>query len=487
MTPVWRLASALLSLILFIDHSQACSATCADDQFITVKDGKFYKAGKPTYLVSMNYWGAMNLAASDSAGGNLTRFKTEVKQLAKHGVNNVRIMAASEAARLVQPFRMYPALQESPGVYNEEVFVGLDRSLVEFSKHDMRVVMTLNNFWHWSGGYAQYVSWATSDSQIPYPPSWDPNLNQPYGAYTFNLNIFKFSSYSARFYNDSTITATTQQWFRNHIYKVINRVNTITGVAYKDDPTIMTWELTNEPQEPPLNWIRVVDTAQYIKSLAPRQLVTVGFEGKNGEWWFKRVHSPDVIDYACGHLWVENWLYYTPLDPTILSLTIAERFAARFLQKLNEWSLDINKPVVLEEFGMARDNWKNVLKGAPFYSYLYRAEASTTHKDQFFKFVIGAVVDYFKKGGGWQGTGPWAYGGLWRPTDPRNKFNQSWAGDPPHEAPGWYDIYDTDYAMDIVQDQANEVSKYLKSLPSNVSSCTASFSQRLTSRAAGAR
>lgn len=33
------------------------------------------------------------------------------------------------------------------------------------------------------------------------------------------------------------------------------------------------------------------------------------------------------------------------------------------------------------------------------------AGAGTTHKDSYFKFVIGSVVEYFKKGGGWQGTG----------------------------------------------------------------------------------
>ncbi|KAI7960823.1 hypothetical protein MJO28_001312 [Puccinia striiformis f. sp. tritici] len=82
---------------------------------------------------------------------------------------------------------------------------------------------------------------------------------------------------------------------------------------------------------------------------------------------------------------------------------------------------------------MARDNWLNVKKGAPTKHYLYDASAATTHKDDFFEAVISQVVDYFQRGAGWQGTGPWAYGGIWRPTDLRNHFNGAWAGDPPHE------------------------------------------------------
>jgi mannan endo-1,4-beta-mannosidase len=36
-----------------------------------------------------------------------------------------------------------------------------------------------------------------------------------------------------------------------------------------------------------------------------------------------------------------------------------------------------------------------------------------------------------------------------------------WAGDPPHESPGWYDLYDTDKAMDIVHAQQKIIAKWI--------------------------
>lgn len=34
----------------------------------------------------------------------------------------------------------------------------------------------------------------------------------------------------------------------NAMQAVLTRVNTVTGVAYRDDPTILGWELMNEPR-----------------------------------------------------------------------------------------------------------------------------------------------------------------------------------------------------------------------------------------------
>jgi mannan endo-1,4-beta-mannosidase len=231
------------------------SPEIAADDFVSVNSFKLKDRQGTVYLTGLNYWSCMNLAADDHVGGNHSRFITELDQMQAHGVNHLRIMASSEGAPTHQPFRMYPALMEAPGAYNEAIFVGLDRCLNEMSKRGMRATMTLANEWQWSGGFAQYVSWATNNSQIPYPSSWNltaaPQRSEPgtgWGNYTVEGvdadSYGNFTAYANYFY---TIPK-CQEWYHAHISKVLNRVNTVNGRIYKEDATVMTWQLANEPQ-----------------------------------------------------------------------------------------------------------------------------------------------------------------------------------------------------------------------------------------------
>jgi mannan endo-1,4-beta-mannosidase len=273
--------------------------------------------------------------------------------MAAKGINHLRIMAASEGSPTPQPFRMNPPLLESPGKYNEDVFKGLDICLAEMSKRGMRATMTLNNEWQWSGGFAQYVSWASNNTAIPYPSSWNltapPQRETPgtgWGNYTTEgvdaAPYSEFTSFANLIYNNTQAEA----WYKDHIKTVMERRNTITGRLYNEDPTIMTWQvlavqtacetytnfvhplcrqLANEPQPSdqlgytgPYNiflepnpddllfpWVDRISS--YIRTMAPKQLINVGLESKQGEYYFKRVHNFTNVDYATTHCWVQNW------------------------------------------------------------------------------------------------------------------------------------------------------------------------------------
>ncbi|KAF2793123.1 glycoside hydrolase family 5 protein [Melanomma pulvis-pyrius CBS 109.77] len=434
------------------------------------------------YLTGLNYWACMNLAAPASLGGNITRLTTELDQMAAKGVNHLRIMASSEGAPTRQPFRMNPALLEAPGRYNEELFQGLDICLAEMGKRGMRATMTLGNQWQWSGGFAQFVSWAQNNTAIPYPESWNitapPQRTTPntgWGAYTVQgvdaHSYGDFIDFSNLIYSNKQ----AEQWYKDHIAAVTSRRNTVTGRLYTEDATIMTWQLANEPQaqaaigyEGPYNlylkanpadllfpWVE--RTSAYIRSLAPKQLISVGLESKQGEYYFKKVHNFTTVDYATTHCWVQNWGIYQMDDSSEAGLKKAQDFAVAFLTNSSRWARDIGKPVFLEEFGMARDNWLNKDK-----EYPYLSSATTTHKDAYFETVISTAVSLFQTNGSYIGTSPWAYGGVWRPESQHvNEFGMVWAGDPPHESPGWYDLYDTDEAMNIVGRQAEKVRRWI--------------------------
>ncbi len=75
------------------------------------------------------------------------------------------------------------------------------------------------------------------------------------------------------------------QAYKNYVKKIVTRVNTITGVAYINDPTVFAWELANEPHlndgyedslgVPHASIVRawVAEMAAYIRSLDPGHMV----------------------------------------------------------------------------------------------------------------------------------------------------------------------------------------------------------------------
>ncbi|WP_135820901.1 glycoside hydrolase 5 family protein [Halostella litorea] len=120
------------------------------------------------------------------------------------------------------------------------------------------------------------------------------------------------------FYHDEGCIELYKQW----VEELLTHENRFTGVEYRDDPTIMLWELGNEVEY--LNaWERdsqtirpwIEEVGPYVKELAGDQLLTTGTHGwPDGRNDFVEDHRPDCIDACSLHWWVGEAHYDLPAD-----------------------------------------------------------------------------------------------------------------------------------------------------------------------------
>ncbi|BCG96180.1 hypothetical protein MesoLj131a_50440 [Mesorhizobium sp. 131-2-1] len=185
----------------------------------------------------------------------------------------------------------------------------VDFLIAEAGKRHLRLIIAVVDFWAYTGGAQQMRAW--------------------YGS----------SDESTFFFNDPR----TKQDYRTWVRHVVQRVNPLTGLAYRDDPTIMAWELINEGNAQPLA-LRLSWTAEmsaYVKSLDSNHLVSSGNAN---------IVDPKLADLTIPTLDFETWHGY----PLYTNLTVQQ-----FNDMITEFCQSgarAKKPVLLEEFGYARSN-----------------------------------------------------------------------------------------------------------------------------------
>jgi mannan endo-1,4-beta-mannosidase len=414
--------SALFFLTFLFNQSVLSQPINSDNVYIKTNGTQFTVNNKPYYYVGANFWAGMNLGAL-SKSGNRDRLVRELDRMHHIGINNLRILALSEGPD-TEPYRIIPSNNDK-GILKEEYLVGLDFLLSEMKKRGMYAVVCLSNFWPWSGGFAQYQKWAGDIDTIHYP--MDTTKTQDWDLYMQETSRFYSSPKAKELYNQS-------------IKKIILRVNTLSNLEYRNDATIMSWELCNEPRgmknlKDYLLWID--NAANYIKQLDSNHLVTVGSEGldsykeTNGTP-FIETHISKSIDYTCAHLWVQNWNWYD-IKKHQQTYPNALKKVAEYLEEHINLAMKLNKPFVLEEFGIGRDEGS------------CDPTVTTKIRDDYYSYVFSLIYSYAKQHKA-SGVNFWAWGGEGRP---RNggcwwKEGDDFIGDPPHEPQGWYSVYNKD-------------------------------------------
>lgn len=123
-----------------------------------------------------------------------------------------------------------------PGRFNEEAFKCLDHLLALANKHGVRVM---------------------------------PDFTAEYGDYHGGISTYAAhrGKKRAEFYTDAQI----KEDYKATVRHVLTRINTVSGVPYRDDKAVLAWQFGNEMHGAPDAWLSEI--AAFIKSLAPNHLV----------------------------------------------------------------------------------------------------------------------------------------------------------------------------------------------------------------------
>lgn len=419
-------------ILLFLFSTFILSNFSAQN-FIKVNNNHFIKNGKPYYFIGTNYWYGGMLA---SKNGNRERLKKELDELKSLGITNLRVMATAEGGD--QDYTVIPATQPTQGKYNQDLLEGLDFFLNELKKRDMDAILYLTNNWEWSGGMAKYLEW-NGYGKVP-----NPNLKP---------NTWpQFMSYTAQFHQCEPC----KNAFLEHIKFMLNRKNSVNGIPYKQDKTIMAWEVANEPriwnvenEKAFTNWLNEV--ASTIKSIDKNHLLTTGSEGKAGSnddiAAFERTHNNPNIDYLTMHIWPKNWGWYNINDEKN-STEVAIKKTNEYIDEHIKVAQNLKKPLVLEEFGFPRE--KESLD----------KKASVENRDHYYEFVFEKMKTSIKAGLPFTALNFWGYGGLGKNNPENGKWNlgDDYTTDPPQEPQGLNSVFSTDKTtLELIKKYNNQL------------------------------
>jgi hypothetical protein len=138
-------------------------------------------------------------------------------------------------------------LEPTEGVFNDAAFAHADYALASARAHGLKVIVTLVGDDAAEGGTGcVYLRWA--------------GISQP------NCSLVNM----APFWTDPTVLGEVE----THIAAVLDHVNVYTHVAYKDDPTILGWDLLNGGGSP-LDWTREV--VSFVRGIDVRHLILSGY------------------------------------------------------------------------------------------------------------------------------------------------------------------------------------------------------------------
>lgn len=309
----WLLALAALA------SSDLSTAGAQERAFVRTEGTAFVVGGAPFAFVGANI-------AVMHGPVHRANMEASLDAVVEDGVRVVRVWALGEYDAAAPEWADLYAFRRGSELFVDGALAHLDRVLVACAERDLRVIVVLANRWADYGGLPQYLRWAEVAFQ-----SSDGGLPE------LLLPLF-FASSRAR------------ALYLAHLERVVGRTNTITGVPYRDDPTIFSWELFNEISSPPRARGELVglleDAAARIAAIDPNHLVSAGHIGyqldRDRRTWQAAI-SARGIDYADAHAYPTRYGH-------VRSLRALDRWVADRARVAREAS----RPLIFGEVGFHR-------------------------------------------------------------------------------------------------------------------------------------
>jgi mannan endo-1,4-beta-mannosidase len=202
-------------------------------------------------------------------------------------------------------------IEPERGKFNETALRQLDYIVYSAGQHHIRLILLFVDPWgYYTGGIVQYQKWRGGGD----------------------------------FFRDPALIGD----YKEYVATLIHRKNSYTGVAYRDDPTILAWQPGNELRDASLEWER--DVARFIKSLDPNHLIISGDDTHGIEGDRAAIPEVDILSrhyypyFAVNH--VDSYFGVIKADPEKLWNLERDRDRAR----------RANKVFVVDEFGWDREN-----------------------------------------------------------------------------------------------------------------------------------
>lgn len=342
------------------------------ESFLKVSDKSFERFCRPYYTAGFNAYELVEAAmvsrraetVGDRSGAQIV--DDTLRQAAARGMNTVRMWAHTTTA-------LYP-FQVAPGKYDERGLKSLDFVLETARKYGLQVILSFIDNWKYYNGVDQYVDWSSTAPKRTMDSPFKDLVGDPtaaiYGTGPAGEELKRYETERhALFFSDPD----AKKFYKNHVAFLINRNNSINGRVYRDDPTIIAWNLINEPRcESWLasnkdcnkrfqNWLAEMST--HVRSLDPNHLITIGSEGfygdstpqlmqYNPQAWARELGQDFVmntnlpnIDFATVHAWPDNWMLPQDKIPAFLDKWVQSHMTAG--ANLSSGS----KPIMFEEFG----------------------------------------------------------------------------------------------------------------------------------------